>query len=423
MIGNIKQIIIRFIRRVYHFVLSIIYNPSHSKIKRIIKKRVKANACFVISSLPMWRLQDLYDLLSKDSRFNATILLVPFLNNEEAQRRKSLKELEDFFKSRKYHYHIYNPDTIHSFLKETKIDIFFYQQLYSDIYPEPIEINHHLDKLIGYIPYGMITIKAEWIYNTRYTNLAWKLFYPTQMHLKYAREHSFNKAKNVVVVGEPNAKRYLTAHNSYPWKPQHNNHVKKVIWAPHYSVSGGYLQRSSFLWMADIMKEVVRQYEGSIQFVLKPHPRLMSELYNHPDWGKEKTDTYYELWNSGVNTQIETGEYIDLFMTSDAMIHDCGSFTAEYLYTKKPVLFASIDIKDVSSNLDYFGSECLKCHYWGSSKEDLMLFLNERVLGGDDPLREARQKFYDQVLINETSGDVGYNIYRVLSDELFSPKK
>ena len=35
---------------------------------------------------------------------------------------------------------------------------------------------------------------------------------------------------------------------------------------------------------------------------------------------------------------LET-EYVELFKSSDALIHDCGSFMAEYLVTNKPVLF------------------------------------------------------------------------------------
>ena len=44
-------------------------------------------------------------------------------------------------------------------------------------------------------------------------------------------------------------------------------------------------------------------------------------------------------WESLSNAQLETGKYVDLFMTSDAMIHDCGSFTIEYHYTLKPVMY------------------------------------------------------------------------------------
>ena len=71
----------------------------------------------------------------------------------------------------------------------------------------------------------------------------------------------------------------------------------------------------------------------------KPHPILKPKLYKHALWGKERTDAYYHCWETMENTQLEMSDYIDLFMTSDAMIFDSVSFMTEYLYTKKPALF------------------------------------------------------------------------------------
>ena len=421
MSGRIKQSIIRLLRRAYYLSLSIFYYKAHTRIKKRIKRTGKANVCFVVSSLPMWRLQDLYDLLTKDSHYNTYLLLVPFLTFAEAQREVSLKELIEYFNTRDCPYQIFDPVTAQSPWEGKRPDIIFYQQMYSTIYPEPIKVDNNLDKLICYIPYALRTCRGDVFYNSKYTNIIWKLFYPSQIHADYARTHSFNKAKNVVVVGEPNANKYLRSTYSYAWKPQDNAKVKKVIWAPHYSILGsGYLHRTGFLWLAELMNEIVLQYEGKIQFVLKPHPRLKTSLYSHPDWGKEKTDLFFEQWDKGNNTQVETGEFIDLFMTSDAMIHDSGSFTAEYLYTKNPVLFTSKEIQSVYDSLDSFGTKCLDLHYKGNSKEDIISFLERIVIEGEDPLLEKREQFYKTVLLRETTGDVGYNIYRKLNEELFN---
>ena len=37
------------------------------------------------------------------------------------------------------------------------------------------------------------------------------------------------------------------------------------------------------------------------------------------------------------NGMLCESDYIDLFLTSDAMIHDSGSFLIEYIYVNKPV--------------------------------------------------------------------------------------
>ena len=371
----------------------------------------------------MWRLQDLYSLLLRDPHYNVTILLYPFLTYATNQREKCIKELKDYFDANNCSYQIYDKEAFKPQWRKNRPDIIFYPQMYRTIFPKPLNIDSNLDRLICYLPYSLMTVKGEWVYNTKYTNLAWKLFYPTTIHADHARHNSFNKGRNVIVVGEPNATKYLQQGYSYQWKPQSNNSIKRVIWAPHFSIlEKVYLHRGGFLWLADIMCDIVKLYEGRIQFVLKPHPSLISSFYAHQDWGKERTDRYFNQWSDGKNTQVETGEYIDLFMTSDAMIHDCGSFTAEYLFTNKPVLFTSKDINNVYSTLDPFGVKCLDLHYKGSSKEDLIAFLDNVVIDGEDPLSDSRRLFYEDILLRETAGDVGNNIYQALNKELFSPK-
>ena len=41
------------------------------------------------------------------------------------------------------------------------------------------------------------------------------------------------------------------------------------------------------------------------------------KLYSHPDWGKIKTDKYYDFWTENSNSSLEEGEYIDLFIDTD----------------------------------------------------------------------------------------------------------
>jgi hypothetical protein len=60
-------------------------------------------------------------------------------------------------------------------------------------------------------------------------------------------------------------------------------------------------------------------------------------LEQDPNWGSEKTTAYYDKWDNLDNGQFKSGDYVDL-LTSDALIHDCGSFMAEYLVVGKPAL-------------------------------------------------------------------------------------
>ena len=414
----LKKIIIDCMRRVYYSILRSYYYISHLLILSDIRKNGNVNVFFIISSLPMWRLQPLYNVLIGDIRYNLFIILYPFDTYSIEQQRSSIAELRDYFDSRGILYIDASQNEIKAECwKKLHPQIIFYQQMYSTIYHGCLSIDNNLNKLICYLPYGIITIRSDWIYNTKYTNLVWRLFYPTELHIDFAKSHSFNHARNVRVVGEPDASLFKNVTNT---KDNSDELVKSIIWAPHYSIaSGGLLRRASFLWMADQMLNLAKEYEGRIMFILKPHPRLISALYSHPEWGKAKTDAYFDQWRKGCNTQLATGQYIDLFKSSDAMIHDCGSFTAEYLYTCKPVMFISNNYDHVYSELDYFGAKCLDLHYHGSTIEDVVKFLEKVVLEGEDPLKEDRRLFRKKILMYNGSESVWKTIYDSITSDIF----
>lgn len=417
---NYKIIVERFARRLYYRILVLLYALPRFFIKKAIKHSCRANVVFVISSIAMWRLQDVYDILCKDDRYCVSIVIAPFDTYSKQEQIKSIDELHNYFDSLGIRY----VDAINGNLdphvwKGMNPQIVFYQQMYSTIYHGTLALMNNLDKLICYFPYGIITVKGVWVYNSKYINLAWKVFYQTELHRSFAKSHSFNKGRNVEVVGEPRFEQI----NSYLEAMRLNNRLctpekKTIIWAPHFSINQGYLSRASFLYIAATMLEVADSYP-QINFVLKPHPRLISELYKHPDWGKDKTDAYFSSWDEGKNTAIITGDYISLFCESCAMIHDCGSFTAEYIYTTKPALFISNDFSSVYRELDSFGSMCMDLHYKGDSKHDIISFINEVVINNNDPLKSRRQEFHDSYLSSNKGDAVGERIMRILSDSLF----
>jgi hypothetical protein len=111
------------------------------------------------------------------------------------------------------------------------------------------------------------------------------------------------------------------------------------------------------------------------------------------------------------NTQLETGDYIDLFMTSDAMIHDCATFTAEYHYSHQPTMFVTKDISTVKKDLSQLGIRALDLHYIGGSEADIRRFIDDVVFGGNDPLRPLRDQFYNDCLLPPGGKGVAQNIF------------
>jgi CDP-glycerol glycerophosphotransferase (TagB/SpsB family) len=143
------------------------------------------------------------------------------------------------------------------------------------------------------------------------------------------------------------------------------------------------------------MVALAEKYRDSIQFAFKPHQLLKFKLQKI--WGEERTKNYYERWATMENTQLEETNYVDFFLTSDAMIHDCGSFTTEYLFVNKPVMYLTHD-EHVAERFNPFGLKSFECHYRGSSVEEIERFLQRVVLEGDDPKRSSRDALFEKYL-------------------------
>lgn len=385
-----------------------------------LRHKKKINVVFFASSLSMWRYQNLYEAISKHPKFNAWIVIAPAVAFNDEQRQKDIETLKDFFSKKNIPFLI-GWDGGKSFIdikQELKPDILFYPQPYRDFYPEKIAYSKFYDKLLCYYPYAFWRSIGVWSYNLLLHNISWKLFYSTNMHRSDAIKYSSVKDRNVEVVGYPTADDFLSGNYVDVWKVQRVK-KKRVIWAPHFTIfMGGLLKQSNFLWMAEFMLEVAKRYSNNIQFVFKPHPRLFSELCKHPEWGEERTMVYYDAWATMENTQLQTGEFVDLFMTSDAMIHDSGSFGVEYHYSGNPVMYIADNFEEQVAEMSEFGQLAMRQHYVGKLKEDIVNFIENTILGGNDPMKEQRMRFVNEYLLPPNGKTVVQNTMDVLLKEL-----
>ena len=160
------------------------------------------------------------------------------------------------------------------------------------------------------------------------------------------------------------------------------------------------------------MLEMAKRYSDKVQFVFKPHPLLKNKLCEL--WGSEKTETYYDQWANMENTTIVEGEYVDLFLSSDAMIHDSGSFLIEYLYVNKPVMRTLNDIP-LESMYNQFALNCLDQYYKARCEQDIEQFI-QNVINGIDPLKAQRTKFIHEALM--PNGSPSQNIIDDILDSI-----
>ena len=391
-------------------------------VNRLILLKLKCkstiNVVFFAMSVSMWRYQGLYDIMRANKRFRVFIVIQPSLAYSQEQQAKDTADLIDYFSSQNIPFVLGTNigGQVYNIKKEISPDILFYPQPYNDYYPKELSYNRFYNKLLCYYPYAFWTGSGDWSYDQPLHRMAWKLFYPTVMH-KEDFFHYFRKSANVEVVGFPSADDFLFKNHHYVWKQ--SSKKKKIIWAPHFTIlPGGLVKQSNFLWMADVMLEIADTYSDQIQIVFKPHPRLFTELVNHQEWGLEKTVEYYKKWDRLENAKVELGGFVNLFMTSDAMIHDCGSFAVEYHYTGNPVMYIAEHFEEQLEEKNSFGKLAMGLHYVGKNRKDIIDFIENVVIGGVDQMSSHRKQFMEEYLIPPGGKTVAENTLAVLIKEL-----
>jgi hypothetical protein len=163
--------------------------------------------------------------------------------------------------------------------------------------------------------------------------------------------------------------------------------------------------------MADYMVDLARRHVSDLRIAFKPHPGLLTELYKHPDWGRERADAYYEQWHTMENTELVDGAFVDLFRESDAMVHDSGSFVVDYLYFNHPVMYVSQNIERAKTYVNEPGRRAYDAHYIGSTTADVERFVDEVVLAGNDTMEPVRTAYYEQFLKQPGGRSTAENMY------------
>ena len=429
-----KIILTRWFSKIRNFVFRHRYDNVQENYQKIVDQlRVKVKnghtikVAFYMLEVSKWKYEGLYRLMENDDRFDPYITVVPFAGGAvlEEGYLTHMKTVYDYFTSRGYKtFYPYNSDEKRMYRKneipEMRPDIIFHMNCWHE-YGEHTQFGYmdNMDKLQAYVPYAwMISNRYIEHFNRDFHNRMWKIFYETPIHADMAKKHAINKGVNAVASGYPLLDSFFNS-NYKPkdvWKRQ-NKLKKRVIWAPHHHM----LEKnkcSNFLDICNMMVEIADKYADDVQFTFKPHPELAKKLDTCiPGWNKEKREKYYDLWDTMPNTQVCLGEYVDLFLTSDAIIHDCGSFTAEYICTYKPMLFL-IANDEVVNGWNECGKEILKHIYISKKGESIESFLEKVVINGNDYKKDELHLFVDSYLKPKDENGASSFIFHYIKHEL-----
>ena len=384
--------------RYYNHIKLPLYNEFNKlsmpyKIRRVRSKKV-IDVLFIITEVGPWKTKELYLEMVKNPRFS------PIIGVSESREVPQVKtELMEFLNDLSFPFVDLDKDTKDVF-KQLSPDIIFYQKPYDGGYREEIRYTNHFKSLFCYVYYAFRTSDVFWSVNLPLFDCVWQQYFENTLTASPHRLSLMNdKGKSAVITGLPIQDQLSQTKDHFddPWKNQ-SHPKKRIIYAPHHTIADNHLSGlalSSFLENGQLMLELMHKYEDEVQWIFKPHPLLYNKLVTV--WGKEKTDNYYAEWKNSDNSQYENGQYDAIFKYSDAMIHDCCSFTVEYHYTKNPVMYLMRKHgRDVIYN--EFGQKAFDLHYKGVTKDDIEGFIRN-VIKGVDPLKEKRERFYNEHLI------------------------
>ena len=366
-----------------------------------LKNKPKITVAFFLQSPSMWKFDRLYWLFEKNERFEPVVVICPFnvhSNYDSNETLNVMKKSEEFVKKAGYRY-LQTFDSEHNKWLDVKEilnpDVIFYTKPYKDTLPQ-YHIYKFKERLNCYAPYGVMCIdNYRLFYGLSFYNLLWRYFVETEYQRGFSQQYQTCGGTNTQVVGSLGMETLLLPDYKPVdvWKPQPVR-KKRIIWAPHHTVD--YLFNfSNFFTYCDFMFELAEKYKDEIQIAFKPHPVLKFKLINL--WGAEKTEAYYQRWRDLPNGQLEEGYYTDLFLTSDAMVHDSVSFSAEYLYAHKPTMFIVKDEHTID-HWNTFGIKCFELHYHAYQPADVEDYIKNVVIAGNDTKATERDDFYRNYL-------------------------
>lgn len=369
----------------------------------VVRHKRKISVVFAIADLSCWKTESLYRAMLTHPRFRPILVMVSFPGKEDYEN------MEHYFQQKDYEYE--RVDDNETIIGRFHPDILFYQQPYEYVHIDNHMYHHNMQTLFCYATYSLRSSTNSWNTHLNFLNNCWQVYYENELSLETYRKLNENHAVNGLATGLPVMDDLMTPKEEIPdpWKASIGK--KRIIYAPHHTIVDNQMfQTSTFLTIGPLMLELAEKYSDRVQWAFKPHPFLRVKL--EEICGKKATDEYYERWANVEWSQYEHGEYIGLFKHSDAMIHDCGSFTMEYLFTCNPVMYLTLD-RQLPQEYNEMHKQAFAVHYQGNTRELIERFINI-VLSGNDPLKSRREQYRQRYLIPPGGSSACQNIIKAI---------
>lgn len=348
---------------------------------------------FLVRENQKWSSASVHEAMSRDARFDPFVAVsVPKAvhDGRALDSRVTLADNEAFFCRQNIRTQRVYEDGQFIPLELLKPDVIFYDQPYGlPRLHRPQRLRR--SALICYSPYGFgfyLMSGSKQRVSNRLLSVSWKVFVGPEAIVRAIDDSTIGRRANISFAGDPKADGIIEQIQSLPACAPARSEHPVVIWAPHHSVAEWHHnQLATFAWSAEsILQMATRSPE--IQWVLKPHPMLWYSLVARGVKRAEELEAFLGQWNALPNTVVhESGGYARLFLDSDAMITDSGSFLLEYGLTGKPVIHLT-DAPDGSQDERFspIGRELIGSLYTARGAAELEQVFDGVVVDGNDPL-------------------------------------
>ena len=392
------------------------------RMMRDIAKKRRLRVAFLVVYDSVFPAEAVYRKMRESKVFEPVLYVIPdTLRGEQnmlTQMFKTYKSLKE-----KYGEVFLTYDIEHKTFTaiEDSFDIFCTANPYDTMTHVNYRVRHltiERGKLSFYINYGYPGVSyGREVFAFQAMSLVWKYFIESEALFPEYRRHEILYGLNTEIVGYPKMDALAQC------RIDTKRTFKRVIIAPHHTIEdSASIQISTFLLFADMFLELPARYP-EVQFVFRPHPMLFPKLADDKFWGREKAEKYLATMKAFPNVEYQDGgDYFETFANADGIIHDCSSFLTEWMYTEKPGCYLLRNRESIGEQFMPAGQAVLDLYYQAFCEEDIIRFLDDVILRGEDPLKEKRES-YVRRYIKVNYPDASGRIVSYLEEQFLSGEK
>lgn len=196
--------------------------------------------------------------------------------------------------------------------------------------------------LFCYVPYAYIAVSSSEAYTDYFHRMSWKFFLESDFHLmEYMRLNLGSDCGNAFVSGHPYLDPYLTkAYDFLPDVRLPDGCTRLLTWCPHHNPI--FYNQIEF-WDQERELRRLLEEDSALVVAFRPHPNLFATLESsiHRESKDYKTllqggavSAIKEFWlNHPRVIDARKGPIYQLFKSSDVIVHNCGGYQMEAVFS------------------------------------------------------------------------------------------